>query len=135
MGTTKMVVGPAWTRGEIEAPKGEKNMGTWTAAVYTAEQQARLGVDEASKQVAAAPAASELAAYYGGAYGDYYGRGYGAGYGYGYPYGSAYGGAYGYGRAASAYGYGYPSTYAGAYGGYGGYGGYGAGYYGQGYGA
>merc|ERR1712216_664845 len=117
---SKMVVGPAWTRGEIEAPKGEKNMGTWTAAVYTAEQQARLGVDEAGKQVAAAPAASELAAYYGGAYGDYYGRGYGAGYGYGYPYG----GAYGYGRAASAYGYGYPSTYGSAYGDY----------YGRGYG-
>ena len=39
-------LGPAWTRGEIEAPQGEKSMGSWTAAVYTAEQQARLGVDE-----------------------------------------------------------------------------------------
>merc|ERR1712216_408851 len=109
---TKMVVGPAWTRGEIEAPKGEKNMGTWTAACYTAEQQARLGVDEAGNKVPAAPAAasSELAAYYGHPYGDYYGRGYGAGYGAGYGYGypsSYYGGAYGYGRGASAYGYGY----------------------------
>ena len=39
-------LGPAWTRGEIEAPQGEKNMGTFTAAVYTAEQQQRLNVDE-----------------------------------------------------------------------------------------
>ena len=39
-------VGPAWTRGEMERPAGEKSMGTWTAAVYTPEQQARLGVDE-----------------------------------------------------------------------------------------
>jgi hypothetical protein len=39
-------VGPAWTRGEGEKPLGEKAMGGWTAAVYTAEQQARLGVDE-----------------------------------------------------------------------------------------
>ena len=42
-------LGPAWTRGEIEAPQGEKNMGSWTAAVYTAEQQARLGVDEVGR--------------------------------------------------------------------------------------
>ena len=40
-------LGPAYTRGEIEAPQGERNMGTWTARVYTTEQQARLGVDEA----------------------------------------------------------------------------------------
>jgi hypothetical protein len=26
--------------------QGEKDMGTWTAAVYTPEQQVRLGVDE-----------------------------------------------------------------------------------------
>jgi hypothetical protein len=49
-------VGPAWTRGEIEAPAGEKNMGTWTAAVYTEEQQARLGVTEMGEPLAAAPA-------------------------------------------------------------------------------
>ena len=42
-------LGPAWTRGEIEAPQGEKSMGSWTAAVYTAEQQARLGVDEVGR--------------------------------------------------------------------------------------
>ncbi len=63
-----MAIGPAWTRGEIEAPEvwsgcavfvgplicslawfpfqGTKDMGGWTAAVYTEEQQARLGVDE-----------------------------------------------------------------------------------------
>jgi hypothetical protein len=29
------MVGPAWTRGEIEAPAGEENMGSWTAHVYT----------------------------------------------------------------------------------------------------
>ena len=38
--------GPAWARGEIEAPAGIKDMGTWQAAVYTAEQQKRLGVTE-----------------------------------------------------------------------------------------
>ena len=43
--------GPAWTRGEIEAPAGEKNMGTFTIGVYTAEQQARLGVDEEGNTV------------------------------------------------------------------------------------
>eukprot|EP00440_Ansanella_granifera_P059497 gb/GFBE01064486.1/.p1 GENE.gb/GFBE01064486.1/~~gb/GFBE01064486.1/.p1 ORF type:complete len:408 (+),score=94.94 gb/GFBE01064486.1/:1-1224(+) len=41
-----MVIGPAWTRGEIEKPAGTRNMGTWTALVYTEEQQRRLGVDE-----------------------------------------------------------------------------------------
>ena len=45
----KQGLGPAWTRGEIEAPQGEKSMGSWTAAVYTAEQQARLGVDEVGR--------------------------------------------------------------------------------------
>ena len=34
-------LGPAWTRGEIERPAGEENMGAWTAAVYTEEQQRR----------------------------------------------------------------------------------------------
>ena len=47
-------LGPAWTRGEKEAPAGEKDMGGWTAAVYTAEQQARLGVDEEGNKVEAA---------------------------------------------------------------------------------
>ena len=42
-------LGPAWTRGEIEAPQGEKSMGSWTAGVYTSEQQARMGVDEEGK--------------------------------------------------------------------------------------
>ena len=39
-------VGPAWTRGEIEGPVGEWDMGGWTAGFYTPEQQARLGVNE-----------------------------------------------------------------------------------------
>jgi hypothetical protein len=38
-------VGPAWTRGGIEAPVGTENRGSWKAAVYTREQQTRLGVD------------------------------------------------------------------------------------------
>ena len=38
-------LGPAWTRGELERPAGEKDMGGWKAAVYTEEQQARLGID------------------------------------------------------------------------------------------
>merc|ERR1712187_377337 len=43
-------VGPAWTRSEIEKPAGTKDMGTWSAAVYTEEQQTRLGVDEQGKK-------------------------------------------------------------------------------------
>ena len=50
-------VGPAWTRGEIEAPAGTKDMGGWTAGVYTPEQQARLGVDESGERVPVPPAA------------------------------------------------------------------------------
>eukprot|EP00930_Biecheleria_cincta_P057204 TRINITY_DN4317_c0_g1_i1.p1 TRINITY_DN4317_c0_g1~~TRINITY_DN4317_c0_g1_i1.p1 ORF type:complete len:614 (-),score=142.22 TRINITY_DN4317_c0_g1_i1:76-1917(-) len=51
-------IGPAWTRGEIERPQGTKDMGGWTAGVYTAEQQARLGVDEMGNKLAQAPAAA-----------------------------------------------------------------------------
>ena len=41
------MIGPRWTWDEtVEAPQGTKDMGTWTSAVYTPEQQARLGVDE-----------------------------------------------------------------------------------------
>lgn len=40
------LIGPKWTYGEIEPPAGKKNMGSWTAAVYTPEQQKNLGVDE-----------------------------------------------------------------------------------------
>ena len=47
--------GPAWTRGELEAPAGEKDLGTSVQAVYTAEQQARLGVDEHGAKVEAEP--------------------------------------------------------------------------------
>ena len=48
-------MGPAWTRGETEQPAGTKNMGTWTAAVYTAEQQARLGVNEMGVKLGEVP--------------------------------------------------------------------------------
>ena len=45
-------VGPAWTYDEtVEKPAGEKDMNGWTAAVYTPEQQARLGVDETGAPV------------------------------------------------------------------------------------
>ena len=64
-------LGPAWTRGEIERPLGTKSMGTWTAAVYTEEQQLRLGVDEQGKPQAdaaattAQPASSRFPAHWG----------------------------------------------------------------------
>jgi len=50
------VVGPAWTRGEIEKPAATKDMGGWTSLVYTQEQQIRLGVDEQGNKVAASAA-------------------------------------------------------------------------------
>ena len=53
-------MGPAWTRGEMEAPAGEKTAGTSVQAVYTAEQQARLGVSETG-EATAAPAAAAAA--------------------------------------------------------------------------
>ena len=37
---------PIWLREDIEMPHGSKNMGTWTAWVYTKEQMERLGVGE-----------------------------------------------------------------------------------------
>ena len=62
------MIGPAWTRGEIEKPEGVRNMGSYDALFYTEEQQRRLGVDESGAKVArdrskffapeAAPAAS-----------------------------------------------------------------------------
>ena len=39
----------AWTLGKIEPPQGEEDMGTYTTAVYTPEQQARLVVDKQGK--------------------------------------------------------------------------------------
>lgn len=40
-------LGPVWTRDDsIEPPAGQRDMGGWNEAVYTSEQQARLGVDE-----------------------------------------------------------------------------------------
>merc|ERR1719171_2544679 len=55
-------IGPAWTRGEAEKPAGEKSMGSWTAAIYTEEQQKRLGVDEMG---APAAKASRFPAHWG----------------------------------------------------------------------
>eukprot|EP00040_Diaphanoeca_grandis_P020126 m.106915 g.106915 ORF g.106915 m.106915 type:complete len:135 (-) comp27758_c0_seq1:131-535(-) len=42
---------PAWTRGEIEPPAGEKTEGGAVLGVYTEEQQARLGVNEWGEKV------------------------------------------------------------------------------------
>ena len=40
-------VGPSWTRsGGMEAPAGERNEGSYVRAVYTEDQQLRLGVNE-----------------------------------------------------------------------------------------
>ena len=44
-------LGPAFTRGEIEAPAGEKDMGSYKAAVYTQEQQDRLNVNEQGQKI------------------------------------------------------------------------------------
>ena len=43
-------IGPRWTWDpNMEKPAGKKDMGGWMSLVYTAEQQARLGVDEEGK--------------------------------------------------------------------------------------
>jgi 5-hydroxyisourate hydrolase len=46
-----MVLPPAWLRGEMEEPAGERDMGSWIKAVFTEEQQARLSVDEMGQPV------------------------------------------------------------------------------------
>jgi len=53
-------LGPAWTRGEIEKPAGEKSMGTYTVNFYTEEQQKRLGVDENGNKVEAGDVEKEV---------------------------------------------------------------------------
>jgi len=50
---------PPWVRGEIEAPAGKKDMGSWVAAVYTEEQQARLGVNEWGEKVSTSKPSGE----------------------------------------------------------------------------
>ena len=47
--TPLKAIGPAWTTGDVEPPAGEKDMGGWTAAVYTEEQQQNLKIDEFGK--------------------------------------------------------------------------------------
>merc|ERR1711959_807596 len=37
---------PAWITGDVEEPKGEKDMGGWVMRAYPPEQQSRLNVDE-----------------------------------------------------------------------------------------
>jgi len=44
---------PEWITGDIEAPKGEKDMGGWTMRAYTKEQQERLNIDEEGKALPA----------------------------------------------------------------------------------
>ena len=53
-------VDPPWCS-EIERPLGERDMGGWTAAVYTEEQQARLSVDEHGEKRAEAPSGTPAA--------------------------------------------------------------------------
>ena len=55
---------PPWITGQMEAPAGTKDMGGWTKAIFTAEQQARLGVNEEGQktQVPSAPASDVTAA-------------------------------------------------------------------------
>jgi len=44
--------GPRWTwDADFEKPLGEKDMGGWTTAVYTEEQQKRMGVNEMGESV------------------------------------------------------------------------------------
>ena len=49
---------------EIERPLGIKDMGSWKAAVYTQEQQRRLGVGEFGQKLAASIRASAMAPQY-----------------------------------------------------------------------
>jgi hypothetical protein len=43
----ELLIGPRWTwDAKFEKPLENQNMGTWTATVYSKEQQQRLGVDE-----------------------------------------------------------------------------------------
>ena len=56
--------GPAWTRGELEPPQGAKRTASgFATAVYTPEQQVRLGVDEASADEATRSGVSGQAAF------------------------------------------------------------------------
>jgi len=56
-------IGPAWTYdSSVEKPAGTKDMGSWQKAVYTSEQQARLGVDEQGQKVSASVAFEDSAA-------------------------------------------------------------------------
>ncbi len=55
------VIGPSWTRGEIEAPAGVQDMGGWQASVYTPEQQSRLNVDSQGNKIAIPAAAASKA--------------------------------------------------------------------------
>eukprot|EP00747_Dinoflagellata_sp_TGD_P187094 gnl/TRDRNA2_/TRDRNA2_44576_c0_seq1.p1 gnl/TRDRNA2_/TRDRNA2_44576_c0~~gnl/TRDRNA2_/TRDRNA2_44576_c0_seq1.p1 ORF type:complete len:216 (+),score=42.12 gnl/TRDRNA2_/TRDRNA2_44576_c0_seq1:371-1018(+) len=49
---------PPWATGKIEKPQGIRNMGHWKAAVYTPEQQTRLGVDEWGQHEGSTPEGS-----------------------------------------------------------------------------
>ena len=53
---------PPWLTGQMEAPAGTKDMGGWTISVFTAEQQARLGVSAEGQKVVAPPASAAAAA-------------------------------------------------------------------------
>lgn len=65
----------------MEKPAGKKNMGKWTANVYTLEQQARLGLNEnglkVNRKTAAAMVASNPFAAAGAGAGASFGSGFG----------------------------------------------------------
>ena len=51
------VIGPEWTyNSAVEKPAGEKVVGSYTIAVYTKEQQKRLGVNEQGQKIEKKPA-------------------------------------------------------------------------------
>ena len=53
LGIAQALVGPSWTYDNtVEKPAGEKQVGSYALAVYTKEQQERLGLDEFGNPVA-----------------------------------------------------------------------------------
>lgn len=66
--TNTKATGPAWTYdSSVEKPAGEKNMGNYVEAVYTEDQEERLGVDEYGNKVGSSGGGSTKADTGGGA--------------------------------------------------------------------
>jgi hypothetical protein len=56
--------GPKWSRGEVEKPTGARDMGGWTASVFTSEQQSRLNIDAFGAPMVPSPSISKLISQY-----------------------------------------------------------------------